>query len=311
MSESGVLIQMKKQLLIAGGSGMIGSALSEEAHREGWEVTILSRSSGPGRIIWNPSKGEINILEKQYFDAVINVAGSPVTEKRWTKKKKHEIYQSRIGAAQTLEKYFQNGLITTPFYLGASAIGIYGDRWEEVVHEKTVINHQDDWFVKTVIDWETAHNKIDVLGIRTVILRIGIVLSMKGGALKEIISTPGFAVLAYFGDGHQIYPWIHISDLTRIIMFCINRPSMTGIYIAASPNPVSNKVLTKTINTYISPKRIVAGVPKLIMSIILGEMHRVLFESCNASSAKIQQEGFLFSFYKIDDAMKNLLVSSE
>jgi uncharacterized protein (TIGR01777 family) len=308
MSESGVLIQMKKQLLIAGGSGMIGSALSEQARADGWEVTILSRSPGPGRIVWNPSNGDIGIVEKQYFDAIINLAGTSITDGRWTKKKMREIYQSRIGSSQTLEKYLKNGLISTMVYLGASGIGIYGDRGENVVTEETEINHKEDWFVKTVIDWEDSHNKIHALGIRTVILRTGIVLSLKGGALKEIIGTPGFAVLAYFGDGHQICPWIHITDLTRIIMFCINHPLMTGIYIAASPSPVSNKVLTKTINTYISPKRIVAGVPKIIMSIILGEMHRVLFESCNASAAKIQREGFLFNFPEINSALKNLLI---
>ena len=298
---------MKKRLLIAGGSGMIGTALSHEVHHEGWEVSILSRSPGQGRVVWNPAEGLIDIKEKQSFDAIINLAGTSITEGRWTKKKKNEIYHSRIDACYTLEKYLLDGMISTSVYIGASAIGIYGDRGLSVVTEESIIDHQDDWFVKTVIDWETAHNRMNALGIRTVIPRIGIVLSKSGGALKEIVDTPGWPVLAYFGNGDQIIPWIHIKDLVRAFLFFINSPLLTGTYIASSPNPVTNKVLTETINKFISPKRIVTGVPRLIMSNILGEMHRVLFESCNASSAKIQHEGFLFSFLKIDHALNNLL----
>ncbi len=299
---------MKKRLLIAGGSGMIGNAVTDEARQQGWDVTILSRNPGPGTIIWDPSQGIIDIKENQNFDAIINLAGSPIAKSRWTKKNKKEISQSRLKACHTLETYLLEKRITTHFYLGASAVGIYGDKEDEKVNEQTGIEHQDDWFVQTVIDWENAHNRIAASGIRTAILRIGIVLSAKAGALKEIINTPGFPVLSYFGDGDQIWPWIHISDLTGMILFCIDHAQAEGTYLATSPNPVTNKYLTKTINKYISPKRIVLGVPKMIMSIILGEKHRVLFDSCNADSEKIQKEGFVFRFTKIEEAIKNLLI---
>ncbi len=299
---------MKKQLLIAGGSGMIGTALAKEALHRNWEITILSRHPGPGRIVWDPANGTIDFRGNLAFDATVNLAGASIANGRWTVEKKNEIYQSRISACHTLEKYFLDGHISTSFYLGVSGVGIYGERGMEVVNEETTITNPNDWFVKTAVDWETAHKKIADLGIRTVILRIGIVLSTDGGALKEILRSPGIGVLSYFGHGDQIWPWIHIRDLTRMIFFCIDQLQVRGTFLASSPNPVTNKALTKAINNYISPKRIVAGVPKIILSIFLGKMHRILFESCNASSEKIQQEGFTFSFPKIEEALKDLLL---
>jgi len=298
---------MKKQLLIAGGSGLIGSALAKEALHEGWYITILSRHPGSGRVVWDPAQGTIDFHGKLVFDAIINLAGASIADGRWTEEKKKEIYQSRINACRTLEKYLLDGRLSTSFYLGVSGVGIYGDNGMDVVSEETTIDNPDDWLVKTVLDWESAHKKIADLSIRTVILRIGIVLSTDGGALKEILGSPGFGVLSYFGHGNQIWPWIHIGDLTRLIFFCINHTQVKGTFLASSPNPVTNKELTKAVNNYISPKRIVAGVPKIILSILLGEMHRILFESCNATSEKIQKEGFIFSFPNIDPTLKDLL----
>jgi uncharacterized protein (TIGR01777 family) len=302
---------MTKRLLIAGGSGLIGTALLKEDLLKEWEITILSRHSGPGRLVWDPSGSYIDFEGSLSFDAIINLAGASISEGRWTEKKKKEIYQSRINACHTIEKYILERRLFTNVYLGASGIGIYGDRRSEIVNENTPIDHLESWLVKTVVDWESAHQKISLLGIRTVILRIGFVLSVDGGALKEILSSPGFGVLAYFGSGKQIWPWIHIEDLTKTIAFCLDHPHVSGTYIAASPHPVTNKSMIETINHYMSPKRIVVPAPKIILSIILGKMHTMLFESCNASSEKIQKEGFVFHFTQIDEALKNLLLKEK
>jgi hypothetical protein len=298
---------MKKRLLIAGGSGLIGSALSNEANLQGWETTILSRHAGPGRIVWDPEEGTIDIKKNESFDAIINLTGASIASGRWTDRKKKEIYSSRIDACRTLEKYVLEKRITTLFYLGISGIGIYGDKGNEIVDEDTPIGNGNDWLIKTTIDWESGHKVMVDLGIRTVILRTGIVLSLDGGALKEIMGTPGFGVLSYFGNGKQIWSWIHIHDLIRMIFFCMEDVNAKGIFLASSPHPVSNKILTKTINHYLKPKRLVVGVPKVVIATILGETHRVLFESCNASSEKIEREGFQFEFPSIDGAIKNLL----
>ncbi len=297
---------MKKRLLIAGGSGLIGSALANEAKVQDWETAILSRHAGPGRIVWDPEKGTIDLKNNETFDAVINLTGASISDGRWTDKRKKEIYQSRIDSCHTIEKYVREGHIKTSFYLGISGIGIYGDRVNSIVDENTPIVNGDDWLIKTTIDWESGHKSIADLGIRTCIVRTGIVLSLDGGALKEIIGTPGFGVLSYFGNGKQIWSWIHIHDLIRMIFFCMKDVNALGICLASSPHPVSNKILTKTINHYLKPKRLVVGVPKIVIATILGETHRILFESCTASSAKIEGEGFQFEFPTIEEACKDL-----
>ncbi|MGB3079205.1 MAG: NAD-dependent epimerase/dehydratase family protein, partial [Saprospiraceae bacterium] len=237
---------MQKKLLIAGGSGLIGTALAKEANLQGWEITILSRHAGTGRIVWDPEKGTIDIKDREAYDAIINLAGASIAEGRWTEKRKKEIYQSRIDSCHTIEKYVREGRLTTSFYLGISGIGIYGDRGNDIVDVDTPIVNGDDWLIKTTIDWESGHMAFADLDIRTIILRTGIVLSLDGGALKEIMSTPGIGVLSYFGNGKQVWSWIHIHDLIRMIFFCIGDANTKGVYLASSPHPVSNKILTKT-----------------------------------------------------------------
>ncbi len=190
---------MGKQLLIAGGSGLIGSAIQDLAMKQGWEVTILSRSEGVGHLVWDPAKEVISIVTPRTFDAIINLAGSSIAGGRWTDERKKDIVQSRIQASRTLEKYLQEGILSTSVYVGASAIGIYGDRGNERVDEQSPVYAKGDWMAETVVQWEEGHKRIEALGIKSIILRIGIVLSLKGGALPEMLKTGPVGVLGYFG----------------------------------------------------------------------------------------------------------------
>lgn len=294
-------------MLIAGGSGLIGKALQKEAQSQGWEVTILSRSPGIGAITWTPHHHIINLPGEMIYDAIINLAGNSVAEKRWTAERKKEIYSSRINACRTLELYLRDGRLKTSTYIGASGIGIYGDHGKETVTEETLITDTDDWFVNTVVDWEKAHSAIAAFDIRTIIFRIGIVLSRESGALFEILKKSNTGVLTYFGKGHQIWPWIHIDDIARMMMYAIDQQHISGTFIAAGPAPVTNKELILAVDHYMSPKKIIAGVPRLVLSVVLGEMHRVLFESCSAFPKKMMKEGFQFRFNTIDEAAKNLM----
>ena len=298
---------MKRQLLIAGGSGLIGSALRMKAIEEGWEVTILSRHKGQAQIIWDPQRGSIAITEPLVFDAIVNLAGASISGARWTESRKKEIVDSRVNASQTLESYLRQGLLATNVYIGASGIGIYGDRRTAIVDEQTAIPSSDDWMVKTVKEWEASHKRIETLGIRTVILRTAIVLSTKGGALHEILQTTPFGIVGYFGNGNQIWPWIHMDDHISIILHAINDTQVHGTYLATSPYPVTNKEMVQTISRQYSPRRLVIPVPRIFLSIILGEMNNVLFESCPAFPTRLVKEGFKFRFATIQEAMKDLI----
>ena len=298
---------MKKQLLIAGGTGLIGTAIKESALSRGWEVMILSREPGPGKMMWNPAKRTISLTEVMTFDAIINLAGASIAGSKWTTTRKKEIVDSRVDAAATLEKYLQQGLLKAQTYIGASAIGIYGDRGSEPLDEISPIVAEDQWMVNTVQQWEKAHAAIESLGIRTIIPRIGIVMSEKGGALPEIIQTAPFGFLGYFGDGHQIWPWIHIDDLVDIMLLAIEDDKMQGTYLAVAPFPASNKEIVKAANDVYSPHRLVIPVPVFGLRLMLGEMHQMLIQSCNAHPARLIKENFLFKFNRIEEAMDGLI----
>lgn len=286
---------------------MIGSALRETALRQGWEVTVLSRHSGQSQIVWDPQKGSIDISEPLVFDAIVNLAGASISGARWTDSRKKEIVDSRVNASQTLEAYIRQGLLTTSVYIGASGIGIYGDRRNAIVDEETIIPSSDDWMIKTVMAWEASHKGIEALGIRTAILRTAIVLSTKGGALHEILRTGPFGIVGYFGNGKQIWPWIHMDDHIGIILHAINDIQVHGTYLATSPYPVANKEMVQTISMQYSPRRLVIPVPRIFLSIILGEMNNVLFQSCPAFPTRLVKEGFKFRFATIQEAIKDLI----
>ncbi len=298
---------MKKQLLIAGGTGLIGTVIKEAALSRGWEVMILSREPGPGMMAWNPAKRTISLAEVLTFDAIINLAGASIAGSKWTTARKKEIVDSRVDAAATLEKYLKQGLLKTQTYIGASAIGIYGDRGSESLDETSPIVAEDQWMVNTVLQWENGHAAIESLGIRTVITRIGIVLSEKGGALPEIIQTAPFGFLGYFGDGHQIWPWIHIDDLVDIMLLAIDEDKMRGTYLAVAPSPASNKEIVVAASHAYSPHRLVIPVPVFGLRLMLGEMHQMLMQSCNAHPARLVKENFPFRFNKIEVAMDDLI----
>lgn len=297
----------KPRILIAGGSGLIGAAISKVATANGYDILLLSRQEGTGRIRWSPAEKKIEMSSPMTFDAIINLTGASLSEGRWTEEKKKEIIDSRLLSSATIEAYLREGMLKTNVYIGASGIGIYGDRGDEIITEDSPIVPGDNWVIKLVMDWERSHFEISKLGIRTAVVRTGIVLSREGGALYELLEKAKLGVFPYFGNGKQIWPWIHILDLVNMMLFIIENPRANGIYLGTSPNPVSNQNLVKTFNQFLSPKRIVAGVPRFVISAILGEMHRVLFESCNARTAKILSEGFRFAFPEIDQAAANLL----
>lgn len=298
---------MKKQLLIAGGTGLIGTALKEHALSRGWEVMILSREPGPGKMVWNPAKRTISLTEVMAFDAIINLAGASIAGSKWTTARKKEIVDSRVDAAATLEKYLQQGLLKTQVYIGASAIGIYGDRGSEPLDEVSPILAEDEWMVSTVLQWEKGHAAIEALGIRTVITRIGIVMSDKGGALTEIIRTAPFGFLGYFGDGRQIWSWIHIDDLVDIMLHAIDDDQMKGTYLAVAPSPASNKEIVKAAGQVYSPHRLVMPVPVFGLQLLLGEMHQMIMQSCNAYPARLNKENFYFRYNRIEEAMDDLI----
>ena len=299
---------MKKRLLIAGGTGLIGSAIHQEADSRGWDVTILSRQSIPGGIKWNPARQEINLQVPLSFDAIINLAGVSIAGSRWTAEHIRDVHDSRVNACQTIEKFIQNGLLSTEVYIGCSAIGIYGDHGNQLVDENSHLGKEDDWMVTTGKAWEEGHAKMSKYGVRVVVLRTGIVLSTQGGALKEMLKTASAGIIGYFGNGKQYWPWIHIMDMVNLVSSIIDDIQMNGLYLAAAPDPVTNKELSTTLASIMQPKRLVVPVPEFFLAILLGEMRRMLLQSCKGYPARLLTEGFSFRFPKLKNALEDLML---
>ena len=241
---------MAENVLITGGTGLIGRRLTEILLQEGFSVSHLSRSGKNlnGKIKtyhWNPAKAELDDESIQHADYIINLAGSSIADGRWTAKRKEEICNSRVAGARLLAGRLKKLNHPLKAFISASAVGYYGDTGSNWLDEEQL--QGSDFLARVCAGWESESLTIAGLGIRTVICRIGIVLAREGGALPEMEKSMRFGVAAYLGSGEQYYSWIHIEDLCRIFLYAIKNEKMSGVFNAVGNNPVTNKELVAAI----------------------------------------------------------------
>lgn len=305
---------MNEKVLIAGGSGMIGRRLTKHLQSKGYEVRWLTSSgkneSGVKSFCWNYKSGEMDLAALDGVDYIFNFAGAGVIEKPWTESYKKEILESRTGTAKLLLKGIREmGLMTgekkIKSYISASAVGYYGDCGEEIVSETH--SPAKNFLGTTCKAWEDGATQFADAGIRTCIIRIGIVLAKEGGALPGLMRGIKFGFAGYLGNGKQFYPWIHIDDLCREFIFLMENINLSGVYNGVAPNPVRNKELVKQISLAKSVRAILLPVPEFVLSLMLGKRKVTVLDSCMASSEKIQKTGFEFEYESLEDATKQLL----
>ncbi len=291
---------------------MIGKQLTQLLVRNGFQVHILTRSpnskENTSQITfhgWDPMRGELDGTNIPDVNVIINLAGSPIIGKRWNDSYKNEIIRSRVKSAQTLAK-FAAQLSDKPLYLGASAIGMYGDSGETKVDE-THQGNTDRFIVKSVIEWEKAHLAVQEFFKRTVIFRIGLVLSSKGGMLEKLMLPAKFGIYSYLGNGQQWQSWIHIEDLCSMFLFAIQNDKVSGIYNAVGPVPVRANQWMRTMKAVKNANGLVMPTPLLPLKIAFGEAYKILIDSSNVSSAKIESSGFKFAFKTLESALGDLL----
>ncbi len=299
-------------ICITGGTGLIGSALSQYLSAKGHAIIILSRTSkssltkGISYALWDVEAGTIDREAISSSDYIIHLAGAGVADKRWTKKRKAEITSSRVQGGQLLVKALTEIPNNVKAVICSSAIGWYGpDNGKPFVETDPVYN---DFLGETCKVWEEATEPVETLGKRLVKLRTGIVLSNDGGALKEFINPLRFGLATILGSGKQMISWIHIDDLCRMYEAAILNEDMKGIYNAVAPNPVTNKDLTVALakkmrgNTFIT-----VPVPSFVLKIVLGELSIEVLKSATISSSKIQNAGFQFLYPTIYAAFNELI----
>ena len=297
---------MAKTVLVAGGSGFIGSRLVERLQAEGHRVRLLTRTPrAEHHFGWNPADGQIDDEAVRGADVVINLAGAGIAEKRWTPERKKLIISSRVDSARVLGQAFRRLQHLPEAYLAASAIGYYGNSGERLMTENDP--PADQGFLSTsTIAWEQATETIAAMGIRTVTLRIGIVLEQSGGALREIIRPLRWGIGAYFGDGQAWYSWIHRDDVCRMFIWAMDTTGAEGIYNAAAPNPVRNRELVRATARAMGRRALLMPAPVLALRMLLGEMADVVLNSTRVSADKVRQEGFSFQFPTLEEALADI-----
>ena len=307
-------------ILITGGTGMIGKALTKALLEKNYEVVILSRG-GKSMVNSTASTGNIRYaewnIEKQTIDEdaiskadyIIHLAGAGVADKRWSEKRKAEIVTSRIDSGRLLSDSLKKIPNKVKAVISASAIGWYGA--DPAIPNPRPFKENfpaDDQFLgKTCQQWEEAIEPVNQSGKRLVKLRLGIVLSKSGGALVEFKKPLQFGIAAILGTGKQIISWIHIDDVVKLFITALENENMKGVYNAVAPNPVSNKELTTQLaKTKRGRFFIPMNVPSFVLKLLLGEMSVEVLKSATVSCEKIQQTGFEFQFPTIENALKDL-----
>ena len=302
-------------ILITGGTGLVGKALGQALLEKGYNIVILSRQADKKSTIANLSYANWNVEEQTIddnaiatADYIIHLAGAGVADKRWTKKRKQEIIDSRVNSCKLIVDSLKRIPNKVKAVVSASAIGWYGA--DPVIpnplpFEET--NPADKAFLgDTCSLWEQSIEPVTQSGKRLVKLRIGIVLSKDGGALKEFLKPLKLGVAAILGNGKQMISWIHIDDLVKMFVAAIENEMMSGVYNAVAPNPVSNKELTLTLARDRKKFFIPFYVPTFILKMMLGELSIEVLKSATVSSSKIQQVGFQFTFTTIKEALTNI-----
>ena len=304
-----------KTILITGGTGMVGLALTHYLIENGYEVIVLTRSAKQSNIqhlsyaVWDIEKQYVDPLALAKADVIVHLAGESVATKRWTKTRKQEIVDSRVKTGALLVKALKENEHHVKAFISASAIGWYGpDTAQSLQKGFTETDPFDNSYLGiTCKQWEESVQDINALGIRLVNLRIGIVFNKKGGALAEFIKPAKFKVATILGNGSQIVSWIHQYDLCKMILFAAENESIRGVYNAVAPNPVNNMELAVAIAANMNKFYLTVKVPVFVLQIMLGEMSIEVLKSAKVSSEKIQASGFVFDYPHLDGALNNLL----
>lgn len=299
-----------KTVLIAGGSGLVGQRLSELLEEKNYKVILLSRSRNLNARFptyqWNLDEGTIHPEAMEQANYIINLAGAGIADKRWSKARKKLIIESRVKGNELIaNKIKEAGQIKA--FLGAAAIGYYGDQGDQLMKESDGPG-KTGFLPESCIAWENALEKIKKTGVRTVILRLGVVLSTKGGALEKMLLPAKFGLGSYFGDGSQYFSWIHIDDICKMFIEGIEKEDMSGTFNGVAPNPVTNKDITKSINDVSSRFGVLLPVPEFALRLAMGEMADVVLDSTRVSAEKMLKQGFSFQFPELEPALKDLLV---
>ncbi|MBN1634084.1 MAG: TIGR01777 family oxidoreductase [Ignavibacteria bacterium] len=306
----------KKMIAINGATGLIGKNLTMKLIAKGYRINVLTRRTGNAKksfiqnqnIVYTGFSGEeltkemVTSLNGSY--GIINLAGASIGDRRWNDKYKKLIYDSRINSTRLLVDAMSKITKKPSVFINASASGYYG--LEPVGESDEYSEPGDDFLSKLVADWEAEALKANELQIRTGIVRTGVVLSRKGGALERMITPFKYFAGGHLGNGKQWIPWIHIEDLTELFIYILENQNMAGVYNGIAPCIITNKKLAKAIGNTLG-RPYFFPVPEFILKLLVGEFAKYLLEGRKIIPKRTLESGFKFIYTDIETALSNIL----
>ncbi len=295
-------------VLISGGSGMIAQHLSSLLESKGYEIRFLSRSKRTDKhYVWNIKTGFIDLNAFDNVSHIVHLAGANISSKRWSKKRKHTIIESRINSTQLLFDTVKNHQINLKTFVATSAVGYYGTTDNDVLFTEDS-PAGTDILASVCTLWETVTNNINILeNTRVITLRLGVVLSKKGGALEKMIKPIKLNVGAVLGNGNQYIPWIHIDDLCQFIRFSIENNSVNGTYNLVAADYINNRSLTLALANKLNKRIWLPNIPAFVLRLLLGEMATIVLNGNRVSNNKLLSTSFNFKYPTATKALDNLI----
>lgn len=298
-------------VLITGGTGLIGSHLSKKLKENGFNITLLSRKRETDGAIsvytWDPDEDFIDPEAISGADYIIHLAGAGIGDKRWTKKRRNLIIDSRIKTGELIFNKVQESGKKLKAFISASGIGYYG-----TISSDKIFNETDppsnDFLGEVCRKWEEMADRFKESGIRTVKFRTGVVIAEKGGALGRMTTVVNMGIGSPFGSGRQYIPWIHIEDLCNLYLRAVKDPSMMGAWNAVAPEHTTNGEFMRILAEVLEKPFFFPAVPSFVLKMLLGKMSGIILKGSRASAGKIISSGYKFEYPGLENALKNLFL---
>jgi len=299
----------KANILITGGTGLVGRHLSEKLLAKGYNVAIIGRKTQKNvanKYFWDIENKEIEQGAIENADFIIHLAGAGIADKKWTATRKKEIIDSRTKSAELIYNTVLKNNLKIKAFVSSSAVGFYGAITSDKIFEENDLA-ANDFLGNTCEMWEKSSQSFSNLGIRVAILRTGIVLTKTGGAFEKMIKPVKMGVGSAIGTGKQIVPWIHIDDLCNMYINAIENADIHGVYNAVAPEFVTYQEFVKLAAQVLNKPFFFPKVPRITLKLLFGEMSALLLEGSRISSEKIQKAGFNYQYPKLQKALEDLL----
>jgi len=295
-------------ILLTGGTGLIGRRLCKHWLAQAHQLTVLSRKPDDvARLCGANVRGiaHFDDIGTQHVDAVVNLAGAPIADRPWTRKRKILLWDSRITLTEQLVTWLERREQKPDVLISGSAVGWYGDGGERELDENAQ-PVSEDFASRLCIAWEETAQRAETLGIRVVLVRTGLVLADEGGMLQRLLPPFKMGMGGPIGNGRQWMPWVHIEDQIALIDFLMSRDDARGPYNACAPSPVRNRDFAKTLASVLHRPSFMP-MPAVALRVLLGELSILLLCGQRARPDRLQEAGFTFRFTDLRAALENLL----